>query len=915
MTTLPCFLNDVNSQSKMIGSKRDSGVISGAKKTNHLQSMAYKALWQDMAAALILTILAVWLFRGHVSGDSLWIGNPDRLNSDLKILRHYLSTQGGAIPAWNEHEMMGYDSLALPYTFPNPLVYLINWFGRANLYVIMGYVGIAMLSAAGMVAYAFLRTFLPAGLPVLVGAICYEFSSLTLLKVSQNSMSFAVFIVIPLLMLAIRHTRRDTAAWCFLVLALLLGCMMNLMFLQKAAYAVMLAGAYCAWRSYSERSWRPALVFGLALVVAMAFSFPRIIGVATAIGEYARTIAGMDLRNFNVLYDFQNIRPYEILRWFDDSIFGRNPSQTHNIGNNINLTEGFLLYTSAVVPFLLVAGLVRQPRQWLKLWGASRSETAFFFWMLIGCIAVVVFKPVAHAVFLLFLRMDFTHARILIAGLLPLVVLVALALTDFVPSNYPENRNFKIDAAGLAVGLLLALAIDAIAVQFLGTLSFACLANINPGVFNLSQEALVWFGLYSVLYLLLLRTTLAGMNIRASSLAIGLLAVLTIAFIAGQFPIKPSFQCLSSVQLEAPNLRIEALVRIGLSVALFLLLLRATLVGNTHLRRGAYVSICALLASQCLLAANQQVNGPQVFNLNRPFSFGDFYQARRAEFLPPSTEQLQALHQRIEPQRYRVALVCDKNIADGFCAGHVPEFWQLRAIDGYYGLGVPTRLRDLPWPTGVSLRTISFTSIDAVPWALLGLLNVRSVLVASDGVFRNIVRDGDSITGHPDPATFEIVTSPARVTPRAFFAAAVQPALSAKDAARLLFRPEGIIDPTLTSFVEGLGQARSFEDGSAIDLRGRDDTLELRFEVSNSERFLVLNELYHPGWSAEINGRTLPIMPTNIVMRGVLVPPGTDHVRFHYTTYTAKPSAWKFQGIALFATLILFFGLRRDAKA
>jgi hypothetical protein len=76
---------------------------------------------------------------------------------------------------------------------------------------------------------------------------------------------------------------------------------------------------------------------------------------------------------------------------------------------------------------------------------------------------------------------------------------------------------------------------------------------------------------------------------------------------------------------------------------------------------------------------------------------GDFYQAERQEFRPPSAAQLRVLHQRIEPDRYRVALVCDQDIAGGFCAGHVPEFWKLRAIDGYYGLCVPRRLRALPW--------------------------------------------------------------------------------------------------------------------------------------------------------------------------------------------------------------------------
>lgn len=797
----------------------------------------------DWMAIAVLAGLALWLFRGHVFGDTLWIGNPDRLNSDLKILQHYLSGKSDStIPAWNDNEMMGYDSFALPYTFPNPLVDLISWFSLANPYVGMGFASIGMMFLAGLAAYGFLRTLVPAGMAALAGAVCYELSSLTLLKLSQNSMSFAVFIVIPLLMLTIRHIRRDTSAQCFLKLAILLACMMNFMFLQKAAYALMLAGAYCTWRSYNEKSWHPLLVFSLAFAVAATFALPRVLGVATAIGEYARTINGKDLRSFDVLYAFQNIYPYEILRWFDSSIFGSSPSQAHAIGNNINLTEGFLLYTSALVPFLLAAGLTRQPRQWLKLWGPSRNETAFFFWALIACISVVVLKPVAHVVWELFLRMDFTHARILIAALLPLSALVALTLSALSPTNDFGKNGLKTTLTGIAAGLATAWILDLIVGQFQGLTSIARFSN---------------------------------------------------------------------PPIQAPYLRIEALTRIGLSFVIFLLLLWTTLKGRANFRRVAFVAIGALIVGQCLLAANQQVNGPQTFNFLRPFSYGDFYHARRDEFTPPSTEQLRALHQRIEPDKYRVALVCDQDIANGFCAGHVPEFWKLRAIDGYYGLGVPSRLRALPWPTGVSLRTISFTDVDSVPWDLLGVLNVRSVLVASDGVFRNIVRDGDKITGRPDPANFEILPSPARVTPRAFFAATVRPAKSPQDSAKQLFRPEGIIDPVQTSFAEGLDQMRSFGAGSPIELRGHHDNLELRFPASSSERFLVLNDLYYPGWRAKSGGHELPILPTNAVMRGVLVPAGTDHVQFQYTAYTARPDAWIFHALTLVAGLGLFLSFWR----
>jgi hypothetical protein len=551
-------------------------------------------------------------------------------------------------------------------------------------------------------------------------------------------------------------------------------------------------------------------------------------------------VAGWNLKDFDVLYEFQNIRPYQIYRWFDYAIFGHNPSESLGLGTFLNLTEGFLLHTSAVVPFLLLTGLARRLRQWTNVARESEDGAAFFFWALVACIVAVVWKPAAHALFLLFLRMDFTHARILIAALLPLSVLVALALHQLAPPNEDAGSSLRAGGAGVGLGLLLALGINSFARRFSG----------------------------------------------------------------------------AAPMLGAPIVLTESLVRIGLSAALYLALLAAVssrpLV--TRLRLIAHSAIGALIAAQCLVAVNEQVNGAYAFNVRHPFNMGDFYQAERQEFRPPSAAQLRVLHQRIEPDRYRVALVCDQDIAGGFCAGHVPEFWKLRAIDGYYGLGVPRRLRALPWPNGLSLRTVSFLNPDQLPWDLLGLLNVRSVLVSGDGVYRNVLRDGARTFVRPDPTLFRIIPSRARVTPRAFFAAAAEPVASAEEAARRLFRPEGIVDPVGTSFVEGLAAARRFESGGEITLKGEGDVLELSFTPAPTERFLVLNELYYPGWHAFGDGHELLVLPTNAVMRGVIVPSGADHLQLRYVTYSARPSGWIFRLVVVLGMLVTCVVLSRTAQ-
>jgi hypothetical protein len=51
---------------------------------------------------------------------------------------------------------------------------------------------------------------------------------------------------------------------------------------------------------------------------------------------------------------------------------------------------------------------------------------------------------------------------------------------------------------------------------------------------------------------------------------------------------------------------------------------------------------------------------------------------------------------------------------------------------------------------------------------------------------------------------------------------------------------------------------------------------------TDAERFLVLSEMWFPGWRAQLNGMPLPIYRTNYLLRGIVVPPGTHTIRMVY---------------------------------
>ncbi len=51
---------------------------------------------------------------------------------------------------------------------------------------------------------------------------------------------------------------------------------------------------------------------------------------------------------------------------------------------------------------------------------------------------------------------------------------------------------------------------------------------------------------------------------------------------------------------------------------------------------------------------------------------------------------------------------------------------------------------------------------------------------------------------------------------------------------------------------------------------------------------LVLADTYYPGWEARVDGTPVPILPTNVLFRGVQVPPGEHRVEFTY-----RPRTWR----------------------
>jgi hypothetical protein len=781
-------------------------------------------------ASAVMVAIPLLLFRVQVLGDGTWIGNPDRLNNQLKLLLFYVrGIANGQLAAWNEHEMLGYDSFVMPGIFPGPTTWLSAALEGPTFLHSEGWVNVVLLVLAGFAALAFLRRIGSGWFEAVVGAACYQLCGVTILRVSQYDISAAIVVLIPLALILIREARKERAVLVFLGLVAVLVSMLLFTTLQSVAYAVMLIGAYAAWRGLCSSSAIPVVLTAASTAVAVVIASPRLLGNALAIRQYSRMTEGVDLSNFDGVYQFQNIRPYDILRWFDGTIFGISPSDARVVLlNSINLSEGTLLATSAAVPLLFLFALPRFRGRWGGLMFERTQDTAFWFWILLLTVLIVVCKPLHQLLYLLFLRVDFTHARILLVGVPAMCALVAIVLTDWNPGA--KKLAF---VAGLVAGLLLAVAVETMAGQYSGA------------------------------------TPLANLPI---------------------------------------NVRLDSVARIAWTCAISGMLALVIALGRRQHRElagAAHAALGSLIIVQAFWAADVQVNGPQARNPDKPFYYGDMYMAGPDEFLLPTARQIEDLRMRVGNDR--VVFICDAEVAGGFCAGHLSETWQLRSVDGYYGLGVPDRIRKLPWGGVEGVRTISFTAAGDLPWPLLGFLNVRKAVIVSDEFLKNVSADG----GLADVARIQMLDNPEPVLPRAFLAASAEGVADAAEAAEKIFDGNRPRDVQERSFVEGLAAPAMYDAKGEVAVAGSGDRLEFDVSASSGNRLLVVNELYFPGWRAFVDGHEMPLLAANAVMRAVLLPPNAKSVVMTYQPFAR--TRWAII-LYLWGSVLLMLGVMAAAR-
>ncbi len=72
-------------------------------------------------------------------------------------------------------------------------------------------------------------------------------------------------------------------------------------------------------------------------------------------------------------------------------------------------------------------------------------------------------------------------------------------------------------------------------------------------------------------------------------------------------------------------------------------------------------------------------------------------------------------------------------------------------------------------------------------------------------------------------------------------------------------------------------------DGSSVEITGyRDNRVDLLAKMENPG-LLVLSDTYYPGWKAYVDGKQVPVYPTDLALRSVFVPAGEHEVEFVFS--------------------------------
>ena len=770
----------------------------------------------------------VFLFRLPLFYGYRFVGNSDRWNHYLSFVRFHADHLA-------HRQLSAWSEHLLlgldtfKFVIPTPLYALPALVGSRDVVKVFGYVAPSVLLLALGGAYAVLYWICRDRLAAVAGAGVYALSTFSLLKLSQNDATYVALLIGPPMFYLVAAATRATLVGHTMLLACLVT--LGMCFSpQKFSYLIVFLSAYGLYAFVRGRRV-PLLALALALPLGTALAVPRLLTLFTSAVGSTRTQSHAPV---------ESIGPLLVFRFFDVDILGRTWREAFVV-NNVNLSEVDLLFASMVAS-LFLAWIVVRGRYTGVVHEAGEARPfrcGFFVAFIVSVFVVIHVHPVYDLFGRLYAGIPFIHSRFAIAALFPIALVTAVNLTREPSWRLTPRRAAIIGAIVLAVLVV-------------GELDFGTLPRALRSLWRKPPPTFT------------------------------VLPPRSLAFL--------SDESVSVVTGELRRLIVVATVFAALAVA------RAM----GRLERGSFrTAVALIILGQAVLASDRYLNGPAARSYSMPFEQHDLLMARPGDFQPPTPAQLEALHRRLDNANYRSILLCPETILVQ-CSSGLGLTWDIRLADGYVA-GISPRYASLPWSDGaLGLRSIRFVRApggdDASAWKLLSLLNVRQAIQVVPELFTNRDRtlpDGLPIVANPSPFVY----------PRAYFAAEPR-SVTRAEATRAIIEHFGpcrsaaaaTCQPWLsekhpTDYVEAdVGEA--FDASGPLTWRFDGDRADFEFAASSRRRFLVVNEAWDPGWHATVRDQSLTVVPTNVVMRGVVVPEGATHVTMRYDAAVVGTFSW-----------------------
>jgi hypothetical protein len=80
----------------------------------------------------------------------------------------------------------------------------------------------------------------------------------------------------------------------------------------------------------------------------------------------------------------------------------------------------------------------------------------------------------------------------------------------------------------------------------------------------------------------------------------------------------------------------------------------------------------------------------------------------------------------------------------------------------------------------------------------------------------------------------------------------------------------------------------------------------VQLTVDSNGGFLVLSEAYYPGWRAEVDGRPVPVYPTDTTLQGIVVPAGNHRIRFVFASTMFRAGAFALAAGMVIVAIVLW---------